>query len=896
VLSDADEMRNALKKNIRVVLFFAFVDFALFIGIFSGEGIIINRDFNFPVFKENFVRYYYPLWNDMASQPNFEQITRLPVRFFLFPLDPSLSVKLIIYLAYLLASLGMYFYVSELMGEEDQDYVPICSGLFFALSLPLLQFMGEISLVYAIGVLPVLFWSSHKYRQERVFKWSLLASLALLISAGHPFLLVVNAVLFIAYNALVLKGNWKHTFLSIIIFFLLFSWYLLPYSTATLTPTQLAREPLNRGTFDYISDNGIFKILAQARDRFLYIQPVPENIVLTELWYLSLLIPLLLVCLLLLSIRRMQRSQIPIIFFFCFVYLSATLLSFGSNGLLGDIYWGLVSSTSIGWIFRSPLKFQLYQAFAFSTLLAFSLVTVRKVTNRKIPALILAIIILVGVSGYTLWYANTKDMTPVMIPQEFYQINNILDNTPDDSKVMWYPRYRELPTTWLDRPVAPFDMKSSRKDTYSTYQNYNHVAKYLYEEVYPAELKNHGFYDFLRSIGVRYIVFHNDRDLSSDEAALKDIMNILGNESILFSSNNWFLFDLSTSNPRVFLTKSVILSENTIRLSKYGAILVPDENLNKTDLSGIEYVDERNIPDSFKERNILTNPSFENETLGWSVPKSSDYWVATSGDSTDGKSSLQITANSARRGWLFIKSSEIDVTPQETYLLQASMKYTNMDGPHIKVEGYDVGQNKWRDIFFLTASHFGDSEWTQYTGYMDVPKNISKVRIVLAAGWISDPADEASFAEFDNASLLCLSELFPSEESSESTTYEEMSPTLWKVGLNVSQPSMLVFTESYDPKWFATANGKSIPSIPLYGVINGFWINQTGLLEVTIEYEPQRWFFYGSAISVTTFLACLVYITYNYSKGNGFWKRVKHVFIRNKQQQEMKVTTEDNKS
>jgi len=143
--------------------------------------------------------------------------------------------------------------------------------------------------------------------------------------------------------------------------------------------------------------------------------------------------------------------------------LFTTLLSLGSKSPLGEIYLTFVSSTSIGWIFRSPLKFQLYQAFAYSILFTFGLALLTKFPRQKTLAITLTVITLIGVSGYTLWYANTRDMTAVALPKEFYEINKILQSIPDDSKVMWYPRYNEKPTTWLNRPVAPFDMKSSKK-------------------------------------------------------------------------------------------------------------------------------------------------------------------------------------------------------------------------------------------------------------------------------------------------------------------------------------------------------------------------------------------------------------------------------------------------
>ena len=55
---------------------------------------------------------------------------------------------------------------------------------------------------------------------------------------------------------------------------------------------------------------------------------------------------------------------------------------------------------------------------------------------------------------------------------------------------------------------------------------------------------------------------------------------------------------------------------------------------------------------------------------------------------------------------------------------------------------------------------------------------------------------------------------------------------------------MLSFAESYDPLWEARIykNGKlvgKVRSIPVYSVINGFWINETGDLEIVIRYTPQ---------------------------------------------------------
>ena len=54
---------------------------------------------------------------------------------------------------------------------------------------------------------------------------------------------------------------------------------------------------------------------------------------------------------------------------------------------------------------------------------------------------------------------------------------------------------------------------------------------------------------------------------------------------------------------------------------------------------------------------------------------------------------------------------------------------------------------------------------------------------------------------------------------------------------------MLSFAEAYDPLWEARVcnDGKLVEKvrlIPLYSVINGFWINETGELEIIIRYAP----------------------------------------------------------
>ncbi|WP_456237159.1 hypothetical protein [Archaeoglobus neptunius] len=105
---------------------------------------------------------------------------------------------------------------------------------------------------------------------------------------------------------------------------------------------------------------------------------------------------------------------------------------------------------------------------------------------------------------------------------------------------------------------------------------------------------------------------------------------------------------------------------------------------------------------------------------------------------------------------------------------------------------------------------------------------------------------------------------------------------MWKVKVQAKKPFMLSFAEAYDPLWEARIykDGKlveKVKSIQLYSVINGFWINETGNLEIVIRYKP-HWFEIGLLISATTFIGCITYLFYDWrrEKGDGWALKVQN--------------------
>ncbi len=89
--------------------------------------------------------------------------------------------------------------------------------------------------------------------------------------------------------------------------------------------------------------------------------------------------------------------------------------------------------------------------------------------------------------------------------------------------------------------------------------------------------------------------------------------------------------------------------------------------------------------------------------------------------------------------------------------------------------------------------------------------------------------------------------------------FHMIDPTSWELTVNSPTPLVLVFAESYDPLWTATIEGTSLPSEPLYSLVNGFQFPQSGLLKIRLEYHLQNYLSYGAAISGISLVVLLVY-------------------------------------
>lgn len=70
------------------------------------------------------------------------------------------------------------------------------------------------------------------------------------------------------------------------------------------------------------------------------------------------------------------------------------------------------------------------------------------------------------------------------------------------------------------------------------------------------------------------------------------------------------------------------------------------------------------------------------------------------------------------------------------------------------------------------------------------------------------------------------------------------------------------FSESYHKDWIAYVDGREVEShLMANGYANAWYMNKTDTFEIILNFLPQKLFYIGSAISLTTFIFCVFYIS-----------------------------------
>jgi hypothetical protein len=251
-------------------------------------------------------------------------------------------------------------------------------------------------------------------------------------------------------------------------------------------------------------------------------------------------------------------------------------------------------------------------------------------------------------------------------------------------------------------------------------------------------------------------------------------------------------------------------------------------------------------------------------------------------------------------GWKTIRSPLIPVEYGKYYNFSFKVKGENACSVHAYIREFDENETLDQESYlYCPKIADGTFDWKEVT--LDYAPETESTRYLQLQIWHGHETDKplpnivwvknVSIHEYSSLSHYLdtiwiysvnssqsnetVEDLFKVEEKTvEVLSYTKINPTLWKTKINASKPFMLSFAESYDPLWTAYVDGSEYQPVPLYSVINGFWIDKTGDLEIVIKYKPQDWFEIGLLISITTLIGCTGYILYDWKKDD---KRIKMI-------------------
>lgn len=356
-----------------------------------------NGDFIFP-FNASFywIKQIY-IWSYQTGAANPDGIIRMPARL-LDALVFALFGNIAIGYFYLFSSLAIvfasfYYFAHKFLGIKNAR-IKLLGALFFTLNPIFLGNLAKIGLILAVAMLPLCLTVIQEGFTRHRFRFFLLWIVFLNISLIHPFTFTVNLFASGCYFLYMAWQNRKFTLRAIpnfivvgIAALLLNSYVILPIASIgsvskDVLSSDVTSSPTNYTSLVAIANTGnIFTGLSLSKNvlkDFEFYNPTYANF-----YFLGVFMLYALLLYVYLRIEpRLNTTERRRIVVFMAAFLMLVLLAtvtFLHMAALIKLLIGLPG----GWMFRSPLKWQLYIPFALFTILTLLLGHVRSSTRRK---------------------------------------------------------------------------------------------------------------------------------------------------------------------------------------------------------------------------------------------------------------------------------------------------------------------------------------------------------------------------------------------------------------------------------------------------------------------------------------------------------------------------------
>jgi hypothetical protein len=860
---------------------------------------IIAKGDYFPLVfhAENFSNYLH-LWSSnnlgTPSPDSAYSLYGLLLAFLQFLLLSGIS-QIFLYMFYFIGATASMLYLAETVYPKE-NFTAIIGSVFYIFNFSILSILLNVGMMWTYAFLPLLIAlfiriiTQTQNIYKRIFSFALSFTLVASTSSVNPtdiaLILIILATILLYHSIFQKKISTKsltRKLAALLVITFLFSLYwiipILNYYVSSPS-TQLQQE-VNVLSWSWTHARASFLNLFWLNggwgwrpEYFPYYGLYSNNAVLTFL----LFIPFLLAATALLfrgERRKFNAYLMLMILFFMF-------LAKGLHEPLSSVNLFLYNYIPYMNMFREPVsKFTLIMLPFLALLVGYSTEKMAETLKHNIVSklFIIGIILIFIISAFPIITNPIETKTEqipyssyVQIPQYWYETNAWLNNKTGYYRVLVTPidDYYQVPYSWGFYGTDSFIERLIEKPVISPCYAYSYVVNpnttMLMKQLRDAIKYNRTeeFETIMKLLNVKYILQRNDLDYEYMASTNRDMMNpekmrnFLSNQpnvTLVKTIGELDIYEYTRAQPYVHIFEFKQPREYNIEISSE-TIVNLQWNFNSTN-----QLDEWKNTTLDNQFGAVCKLYLENDTLKF------ELWNST-------------------WGWKTINSPLIAARYDAEYNFTLDIKGENTRDVHIKIFEYNKNMEITHAeyVYYVANGTFG---WKNaQINY--APKNESTTFIQLSIWnghetskpfpntiWIDNVEIQAFITKLTTTNIQQALQRSTENPPATIIEYEKVNPTKIIVKVNASQPFILTINEAHDLSWKAQLNGKTYNSIPIFSVMNGFQINETGLLDVVIEYEPQNWFYIGCAISLTTFLICVAILVYSYAKSKPILKKLK---------------------
>lgn len=514
-------------------------------------------------------------------------------------------------------------------------------------------------------------------------------------------------------------------------------------------------------------------------------------------------------------------------------------------------------------------------------------------------AMVIFICCAVCIASFPLFSGDESGtMNPMVVPQPYQDMNDWLNSDNGDYRVAWLPpsdlpewnphkdsadRYARyylnyLPARLSSKPITSERGMGSLSGNWPAERD--RLEQYIYQLINSGQRSGIG--KLLAIENAKYIIYHDDildterfPRLLTDLAQADDLTRVYNQDYIHIFENQDYQPYVQIQNKGVLVIGGLdslgLLTITDLNMPDKHPFIFLEQNavsdhqleymLNFTD--SIVFYGNKNL-DDFALSSLARDyyyPALDCWTKDYNSPWTRDFFNSTAWFYTYVKSghanpwdfdlNLGIMHTAAANAELDFKVE----TAQDSYEIWVrNLVSDNGNSLNASIDGKDMGEInsysttsngfKWQRIgqedfdkgqheivLRTTADGFN-----AVNAIAVVPtRTLEKHRYGLAE-WMSDSNIKLVYSSDSPGPVDSLG----SEPKGEVLGYDRLSRTKIAVSVNVSEPCILSFGESYNRSWIATDSHGRLPKIVLNSVTNGFLLERTGTYQIILDFEMEN--------------------------------------------------------